>query len=282
MEEHRFDLPYKPGQSSRWLWISAFLLFFACFAAYAFLDVGKWLVVQDPLQNAQAIVVLSGGLPVRALEAAQIYHQGYAQEIWLTVPVEPRASLAAMGIPYEGEETYSRRILEHEGVPPGSIRALSPPILNTADEIRAVDSELQSAGGKTVIIVTSKAHTRRVHALWKKLVKGRYQAIIRPAAGDSFDAAHWWRNTHDALDVVREVLGLLNVWAGLPLRPATLASAFCFPLEEKEPLSPGSLLHDFRNIGKLPPFKRCQRILHEKRLGNLSPKILSNDVVGRP
>jgi hypothetical protein len=30
----------------------------------------------------------------------------------------------------------------------------------------------------------------------------------------------WWRNTGDALDVVREVLGLLNVWAGLPLQPA--------------------------------------------------------------
>lgn len=223
MEEQRSGLPARRNRLPRWLSLSAFLLFLACFALYTFLNVGKWLVVQDPLQNAQAIVVLSGGLPVRAIEAAQIYHQGYAQEIWLTAPAEPHASLAALGIPYEGEEDYSRKILEREGVPSRSIRLLSPPILNTADEIRAVDSELQAAGGKTVIIVTSKAHTRRVRALWKKLVKGRYQAVVRPATNDSFDAAHWWRNTHDALDVVREVLGLLNVWAGLPLRPAAFA-----------------------------------------------------------
>jgi hypothetical protein len=43
---------------------------------------------------------------------------------------------------------------------------------------------------------------------------------VRAAGTDGFDAAHWWRNTHDALDVVREVLGLLNAWAGLPLQPA--------------------------------------------------------------
>jgi hypothetical protein len=30
---------------------------------------------------------------------------------------------------------------------------------------------------------------------------------------------HWWRNTRDALAVVREILGLINLWAGLPVRP---------------------------------------------------------------
>jgi hypothetical protein len=41
--------------------------------------------------------------------------------------------------------------------------------------------------------------------------------LVRAATEDSFDAAHWWRSTKDALDVVREYLGLLNAWAGLPL-----------------------------------------------------------------
>ena len=46
-------------------------------------------------------------------------------------------------------------------------------------------------------------------------------AIVHGVSDDSFDPAHWWKNTSDALDVVREVLGLANAWAGLPLRPAT-------------------------------------------------------------
>ena len=45
---------------------------------YAFLHAGLWLVREDPLQKSQAIVVLSGGLPDRALAAAQIYRDGFA------------------------------------------------------------------------------------------------------------------------------------------------------------------------------------------------------------
>jgi len=43
---------------------------------------------------------------------------------------------------------------------------------------------------------------------------------VRAAATDSFSPEHWWRATGDALEVLREVLGLLNAWAGLPLHPA--------------------------------------------------------------
>jgi hypothetical protein len=59
-----------------------------------------------------------------------------------------------------------------------------------------------------------------VRLLWRKLASGNGFAIVRAASGDAFDPRHWWRTTSDALDVVREVLGILNVWAGLPLRPA--------------------------------------------------------------
>ena len=45
------------------------------------------------------------------------------------------------------------------------------------------------------------------------------RVIVRAAPGDPFDADHWWRNTQDVLAVVRETMGLLNVWAGLPVRP---------------------------------------------------------------
>jgi hypothetical protein len=49
------------------------------------------------------------------------------------------------------------------------------------------------------------------------LTHGDGRIIVRATSLDSFDERHWWRNTTDALDVVREVLGLLNAWAGLPL-----------------------------------------------------------------
>jgi uncharacterized SAM-binding protein YcdF (DUF218 family) len=190
-------------------------------ATIVFLGVGRWLVVEDPMEKAQAIVILSGRIPVRAIEAARLYRAGYASQIWLTHPEQPAASLEALGIPYSGEDFFNARVLVHEGVPLSAIRILEPPINNTADEVRAIAAELRRENGSTAIIVTTKAHTRRVRRLWQQLASGQGRAIVRAAAADPFDPAHWWRTTGDALDVVREVLGVLNAWAGLPLHPAT-------------------------------------------------------------
>jgi uncharacterized SAM-binding protein YcdF (DUF218 family) len=182
-----------------------------------FFGVGRWLVVEDPVAKARAIVVLSGGMPVRALEAARLYTQGYAPEVWLTHTPEPGESLKAMGIPYEGEEVYSARVLIHEGVPAGAIHVLEPPIVNTADEVRVISGALGREKDRSVILVTSKPHTRRARLLWRKLAPAQSRVIVRAASQDPFDPRRWWRNSSDALDVVREVLGLMNAWAGLPL-----------------------------------------------------------------
>src|SRR2546421_7218387 len=175
-----------------------------------FLGVGRWLVVEDPLVKARAIVVLSGAMPLRAIEAAKLYRQGYAPEIWLTHSTEPGETLKEMGIPFAGEDYYNAQVLIHEGVPPEAIHTLKPPIVNTADEIKVIRPALAPGKDGTVILVTTKAHTRRVGLLWRRLAPGQGRAIVRAASGDRFDPQHWWRNTRDALEVVREILGLLN------------------------------------------------------------------------
>jgi len=186
-----------------------------------FLGIGRWLTIEDPLEKAQAIVVLSGRMPIRAIEAARLYHAGYASQIWLTRPAGPAESLQAMHIAYRGEDFYNTRVLMHEGVPENAIRVLDAPIANTVDEVRVVARELARQTATTVILVTTKAHTRRVRTLWRKIADPRGRALVRAPQDDSFQPARWWRTSNDALDVVREVLGLLNVWAGLPLRPST-------------------------------------------------------------
>jgi len=202
--------------SSRAIFIAGAVLL--CLAAVFFLRAGPWLVREDPLEQSAAIAVLSGAMPERALEAAKIYREGYAPEVWITEPTEPKRTMANIGVSFEGEQENSRRVLLHEGVPEKAIHILSPTIVNTADEMGVIADSLERARRATVIVVTSKAHTRRVRALWRHLEAGRGRVIVRAAETDRFDAAHWWRSTHDALDVVREVLGLLNLWAGLPLK----------------------------------------------------------------
>ena len=196
------------------------LLILATVTVIAFRGVGRWLVVEDPLDRADAIVVLSGGLPDRALEAAKVFRLGMAPQVWLTRPANPAAELSKMGISFEGEEGYSRAVLIHEGVPESAIRILAPEIVNTEDEERAIIAEMQSTKADRVIIVTSPPHTRRVRALWRRIAPTNLSLTVRSATEYDYDANHWWRTTRDSLSVMREVMGLLNVWAGLPVRPA--------------------------------------------------------------
>jgi len=184
-----------------------------------FFGIGRWLVLQDPLVHAEAIVILSGNLPDRALEAARLYGAGYAQQVWISQGLSPAEELKTMKIVYLGEDFYNEKILLAKGVPVDAIRILERPSANTQMEVREIQEFLRQNNLSSVIIVTSKAHTRRVRAIWKKLVGSDPRAIVRFANDDPYDGAHWWRHTQDGLDVVRESLGLLNVWAGFPLRP---------------------------------------------------------------
>jgi len=207
-----------PRRTLYWLGGGSIVLFLL--AVWAFLHAGTWLVREDPSQKAQFVVVLSGGLPERALAAADEFKSSAAREVWLTRPLEPGAAMQQLRLPYAGEEQYSRMVLIDRGVPPAAIRMLAPQINNTADELKAVFDELHSQPGAIVIVVTSKAHTRRVRAIWNVVSRGANHGhlLVRAAPQDGFDAGHWWRSTSDILSVVREYLGLLNAWAGLPLR----------------------------------------------------------------
>jgi len=158
-------------------------------------------------------------MPYRAEKAAEVFRAGYAPEVWVSRPVNPASELEKLRIHFIGEEEYSREVLIREGIPEHAVRILSEVILDTEQEVQEVAREMKRTGKTSAIIVTSPQHTRRVRTLWAKLVRGNQKAIVRAAFEDPFDADHWWRNTGDAFSVVREALGLINAWAGLPVRP---------------------------------------------------------------
>jgi uncharacterized SAM-binding protein YcdF (DUF218 family) len=209
------------GRRARWrralLFASGAVLF--ALGACAFQRAGSWLMVADPLRPARAIVVLAGQLPFRAMEAAAGYRQGLAPEVWLTRNglTSEEVALARLGIERPGEYVHSKQVLERLGVPSSAIAVLGPRTLNTADEVRAIASQLDAVGGKRVIVVTSKPHTRRVRVLWQKLVGSRLEALVHYAHSDPFDPERWWRSTPDAIAVTRECFGLLNARLDFPI-----------------------------------------------------------------
>ncbi len=188
-------------------------------ASLGFRHLGRWLVREDPLGPADVILVLSGGMPQRAEEAGELFRNGYAPEVWVSRPEGPQAELRGLGVQFLGEEEYDHLILIHLGVPESAIHVLPDPAIDTEQEIEETSREMRRNRKSSVIIVTSPEHTRRVRALWDRLAGADLKLVVRAAHKDPIDADHWWRNTRDAYAVLREILGLLNVWAGLPVRP---------------------------------------------------------------
>lgn len=225
----RAPAPVKPApplaaKSSRrwfqrtWFWLATSALVLLALAVFCFRRVGDWLVVQDPLQLSDVAVVLSGHLPDRAREAAEIYRQGLVSEVWITRPTDPSDELRSLGIDFIGEPFYNQTVLIKLGVPFEKIRVLEQPIINTQDEVEEIAQAARADHLHRIVLVTSKAHTRRTRLIWKKLAGRDPALIVRASSYDSFDSAHWWRTTSGALDVIREVLGLANTWAGFPLK----------------------------------------------------------------
>jgi uncharacterized SAM-binding protein YcdF (DUF218 family) len=180
---------------------------------------GSWLAINDFLMEADAIVVLGGDLPFRAMEAGEIYKKGLAPEVWVTRPAASPEVLALekLQIGFIPEYSYSVRVLLQVGVASSAIRVVAGDIVNTEDEVRAVIRALDETGKHRVILVTSEFHCRRVRIIWNSLAPLQLKATIRFPQQDPFDRDHWWRNSRDVLAVSREMGGILNAWAGFPL-----------------------------------------------------------------
>jgi uncharacterized SAM-binding protein YcdF (DUF218 family) len=179
-------------------------------------SLASWLRVEDPLQHADAIVVVAGGTPTREAMAAALYRQGWAPRVVISRPA-PRAELDELirlkvrVFDLQGE---SRATLERYGVPADRIVAIEEPARTTEPEMRLVRDLARERGYRALILVTSPDHTRRVKVICNREFGGTPQVMIR-AAREEFPFDDWWRRRRAAERVLHEYLGLFAVSTGL-------------------------------------------------------------------
>lgn len=196
----------------RWRWWKPLIVFGAVFGLLllAGAHAGEWLIVQDELQKADAIVVFGGGLPFRSYEAARLYREGWAPQVWLPMP-EPAAEWEAVkqfGLdPLDPQ--ISQKLLVRLGVRSGDIRVLRPWVKNTREEVEAALEELRRQDGRRCILITSRQHTRRVGRIWNCLSRIYEQKVVRYTDYQNrFQPAGWWDREEDRRQVIHESLGL--------------------------------------------------------------------------
>ncbi|HXM33543.1 MAG TPA: YdcF family protein [Pyrinomonadaceae bacterium] len=123
------------------------------------------LVVEAPLEHADAIAVLSGSAVIRerAQFAAQLYKEGRAPKIILTNDNHQGSwSSAEQRNPFYYEQAAD--LLAGAGVPRAAIEILPQPVSGTDEEASLLRRYAEEHQLKSILVVTSAYHSRR--ALW--------------------------------------------------------------------------------------------------------------------
>lgn len=127
------------------------------------------LIVEEPLSKADAILILSGSSTYleRTGKAAEIYKKGIAPRILLTDDGE-RAGWSRREERNPSFVELARENLIESGVPLEAVEILPKTVDGTRAEADALQKKVEESGLKSVLLVTSGYHSRRVRQTFEK------------------------------------------------------------------------------------------------------------------
>lgn len=159
--------------------------------------VGQTLVTDSPLGDAAVVVLLTEVGPAGELEVADLVVQRRV----------PRALIMAAPLPSILAGAYDRQrvtpldvaplkeqVLVRLGIDPGRIEILRVAQGGTTGESQALIQWCQARGVRSVIVVSSRHHSRRLARVLRRVIAGRpLTATVRPARYDAFEPRDWWQ-----------------------------------------------------------------------------------------
>jgi len=178
---------------------------------------GAWLVVNDPLVKADAIVVLGGTMYERPLEAVDLYLAGMAPRVYLFREVSDWGERELMARKIQIVRAVDVQIdaMVKLGVPRDAIYILDE-AGSTATEADHVFALVTTERFSRVIVVTSKQHTRRAHLVMnRRLASSGTAVIVRSSRYDRANVERWWANRSTLRFTLFESQRLFGYWIGL-------------------------------------------------------------------
>jgi uncharacterized SAM-binding protein YcdF (DUF218 family) len=185
----------------------ALVLLVTSAAALAFPRAGSYLVETDPLSKSDVLYVLAGTKIERALEAVDLYKAGFAPEVLLSPGRREPAELMlrARGVKLPSDSEIVRDTITQLGVPPSVVVMPDGSVDNTAQEADLLRQLAAERGWHSVIVVTSKYHSRRSAFAFRRALRDTDVRIeVAPTRYDPSDPQHWWRNRADLRWVLLE------------------------------------------------------------------------------
>jgi len=187
--------------------ISLFLVY-----PYLFKKIGYFLVIEQEPQKADLIVVLNGRDTERSLAAVDLYKQGYSNHIVMARGSKQPESdeLSKRAANNLNRKVFFQRTIEAMGVPEKSFEFIGEGVASTYDEALTTRDFLKKNGYKSILLVTSKWHSKRAYLTFTAALKNDgIKIFIQPSKYDAFNPDAWWKKRNDAELVFEEYVKLI-------------------------------------------------------------------------
>jgi uncharacterized SAM-binding protein YcdF (DUF218 family) len=192
----------RPGGCLRGVLVLALLAALPFVIYFLLVGVGAVLIVADPIEAVDAVVVLSGDDGDRLALALQMHEQGFAPNLVIT-----------------DTHSHINRRLKAEaidgGFPAGSIYITPDQVESTVDEARAVLTLAEAQGWDKLMVVTDPFHSFRARFIFRRELRGSgISVFVRPVVGHWFRSPSWFLHPEGWQFVFLEVAKLLGYVMG--------------------------------------------------------------------
>ena len=180
--------------------------------------VGTFLVADDAISRADAIVITVDGGAAGVLEAADLVHAGVAPRVALFAdpPDAIDREFLKRGVPYENKAAIAIRQLSALGV--AEVEQIPRTVNGTEWEGRVLPGWCAARGFHVVVVVTGADHARRVgRVLRRSVVDSQLRVLVRASRYSAFDPERWWRSRDDLRIGIVELEKLAVDFARHPL-----------------------------------------------------------------
>ena len=176
---------------------------------------GVWLAKEDVPGHADAIILLMGNFPERVLQVCDTWESGKADSVIIVEEsMGAFAALESRGASIVSNSEQAAGSLVALGIPRDNILLLPGNARSTLDEAYAVGKYLAvNSEADTLILVSSPAHMRRAHMIFKRTLSAMDQPVVigcKPSSYSSFNGVKWWRRKEDIQTVFAEYIKIAS------------------------------------------------------------------------
>jgi len=163
-------------------------------------------IIEDTLDKVDALIILGDDnfYADRVTRGAQLFREGRAPVIVASGRrLRPNAGIA--------------ELMEHDlverGVPREKIVRFSHDGGSTLEEAQSLVRIVKERKWRSVIVVTSNFHTRRVRYIFQHVFPQDMDVRVASARDGDFDPEHWWEKRKSIKELTREFAGMVvAVW----------------------------------------------------------------------